>query len=67
MFSAKERRPKCPDACITLHDPVCGLDGKIYSNSCFLGIASCKSGGKIRQVSKGRCGKFIKRFLNLNV
>ena len=58
-----EKRKKCPEVCIALYDPVCGSDGKTYSNNCFLGIASCESGGEITQVSKGECGKFILFFL----
>ena len=61
----QEKRPKCPDSCIARYDLVCGLDGKTYSNSCFLGIGSCKSRCKIRKVTKGRCGEYIKIFLNI--
>ena len=35
-----------------------------YSNSCFLGIASCKSGRKIKQVSKGQCSKYTHYILS---
>ena len=58
-----EKRKKCPEVCPALYDPVCGSDGKTYPNSCSLGIASCVSGGKITQVSKGECSKFILFFL----
>ncbi|OWY98447.1 hypothetical protein PHMEG_00030787 [Phytophthora megakarya] len=33
----------CAQVCPEVYDPVCGSDGVKYSNSCFLGIASCKN------------------------
>lgn len=38
-----------PVACIQLFDPVCGVDGKTYSNSCFAGLA------KVDVAHKGEC------------
>lgn len=41
-----EDQSKCPDACITLYQPVCGRNNdefKVFSNGCFLGMHNCKS------------------------
>lgn len=51
FFSGNECIPKEDEmACILLFDPVCGCDGKTYSNSCFANAAG------IKQFTQGECG-----------
>ncbi|KAJ3204386.1 hypothetical protein HDU67_009547 [Dinochytrium kinnereticum] len=40
--------------CITVFEPVCGSDGKTYSNSCFLLIGACKN-PSVKKVHDGQC------------
>jgi len=42
-------KPEKPEACFTLWDPVCGKDGKTYSNECFAKVAG------VEVNYKGKC------------
>ncbi len=44
-------KPNSNCVCINVWQPVCGKDGKTYSNSC---VADC---AKVEVVSKGACKK----------
>jgi hypothetical protein len=42
-------KPEKPQACITIWDPVCGKNGKTYSNACFAKLAD------VEITYKGKC------------
>jgi len=53
----QKEKEECGDRCPLLLQPVCGSDGKTYSNKCLFNIASCKSDGEITVAHYGWCKK----------
>lgn len=49
VIPAEIEIPEEPEACITLWDPVCGQNGKTYSNACFAELAG------VEIAYKGKC------------
>ncbi|KAJ3416987.1 hypothetical protein HDV05_007469 [Chytridiales sp. JEL 0842] len=52
---AKPTSDECPAACPALYAPVCGSNGKTYSNACALNVEVCLSKKPITIASQGEC------------
>ncbi len=53
----KVEKPEKPEVCVTLWDPVCGKDGKTYSNECFAKLANVEVNYKGACEETKECGK----------
>ncbi|KAH9424278.1 hypothetical protein DERP_004460 [Dermatophagoides pteronyssinus] len=49
----KSRQDHCPDNCLELYKPVCGSDGQVYLNECYLKMQNCDNG--IEKVDMNEC------------
>ncbi|XP_067238191.1 double-headed protease inhibitor, submandibular gland-like [Chanodichthys erythropterus] len=52
-------KPNSPIMCPTIYKPVCGSDGKTYSNECALNAANQASKNKIVIVKQGECDQHL--------
>ncbi|CAL8103030.1 unnamed protein product [Calicophoron daubneyi] len=49
----------CPTGCLYVRKPVCGTDGKMYENECFLKVKACADQKEIHVAQEGHCKRCL--------
>ena len=52
----------CSRACNRMYDPVCGSDGKTYSNECMMQMLTCEKNVVVTVDYTGECGRISSAF-----
>ena len=47
----------CDFVCLTVYKPVCGTDGKTYSNDCVMKSSACVEKNNVSSAHKGSCSE----------
>ena len=59
LIHGPKTRRACAVICPQNWAPICGTDGKTYSNYCSLRVQSCKQNGEVFKAHDGECGDFV--------
>ena len=52
----EEKEKECTLMCQRIYDPVCGSDGRTYTNTCELEAEACVRKSSLQLAYKGTCG-----------
>ena len=57
---------ECPTICPAVSNPVCGTDGKTYSNLCGLDVINCWNKRNVTVAHQGPCSNQGNTFVELD-